>query len=86
MTDMHDPNACPIFQDVSALQPLSLAVTRAGGLGRRFRELRRDLNACQRCPTFENGGTRSRCETLENFNSLVRECLLEIQAEWEREE
>jgi len=64
---------CPIAEDVSKVQTLSKDITQA------IRKLRRDLNACQHCPSFES------CVVLQNFNSLVRECLLEIQAEWELE-
>lgn len=64
---------CPISLDVARIQTLSSDLTRT------MRKLRRELDACRSCPMLDG------CQTLHQFNTIVKECLLEIQAEWERE-
>lgn len=63
--------SCPIIQDTRQIQGLSHDLTRV------LRKLRRDIQKCRDCPSFDN------CATLREFNSAVTIALDEVSGEWD---
>jgi hypothetical protein len=64
-------SGCPVLQDTRQIQGLS------HDLARSLRKLRRDLNACEKCPNYDN------CQVLKEFNNMVNTALSEVSAEWD---
>jgi hypothetical protein len=62
---------CPVLQDTQQIQGL------AHDLAKTLRKLRRDLNACRKCPNYDN------CQVLKDFNNLVQTALEEVASEWD---
>jgi hypothetical protein len=65
---------CPILDDQARINDLSEDLVRA------MRKLRRDLDACNRCPAYES------CPILMEFNAAVQTAIQEINDEWNRGE
>jgi hypothetical protein len=63
---------CPVLQDTRNIQGLS------HDLAKSIRKLRRDLKACESCPSYDE------CAVLKEFNSLVQSAINEVSAEWDQ--
>ena len=61
---------CPILDDQARINDLSEDLVRA------MRKLRRDLDACNRCPANEG------CPILMEFNAAVQTAITEVNDEW----
>ncbi len=64
---------CSILEDLNRIENLSHS------LGRTMRRLRRDIKACQDCASADD------CDTLRNFNAMVKTAIDEVNQEWEKE-
>jgi hypothetical protein len=64
------PENCPIRQDTARIEKISQDMLKA------LRRLRRDLQACQKCPNADG------CAMLESFNAVVQAAIQEVQDEW----
>ena len=62
---------CPVLQDTRQIEGLSQ------DLSKTLRKLRRDLEACRKCPNYDN------CQVLKDFNSMVQTALSEVASEWD---
>ena len=67
---MTTPAGCPVLQDTRTIQGLSHDLERA------IRKLRRDLQLCEACPSYDD------CTVLKEFNAMVHEVISEVSDEW----
>ena len=64
------PSGCPIAPDIHLVLDLSEDLSRA------MRQLRRKLNACEKCPLDD------RCGFRRSFQEQVKAAIQEVNAEW----
>lgn len=77
-TDGCPPAGCPIAPDINQVLDLSDDLSRA------MRQLRRKLDACEKCPLDDptQNGDFQRCGFRQAFQERVRAAILEVTGEW----
>jgi hypothetical protein len=79
-TDGCPPAGCPIAPDINQVLDLSEDLSRA------MRQLRRKLDACEKCPLDDppQNGDFQRCGFRRAFQERVRAAILEVTGEWNK--
>jgi hypothetical protein len=62
---------CPVLQDTRQIQGLAHDLTKT------MRKLRRDLEACEKCPAIDD------CQVLKEYRGLVQEAINSFMSEWD---